>query len=174
MCVGFISLCLKHNLKKRMTTRVLLEKPHLRLTCRGDDHFGPTAGETVQQRLGSDVKVKKSSRAAQLGQTEPSPHEAGLVGQKQGDRVPLPQPGFSLQSSGHLVALFIHFAVRIFQTFKLQKGLIGMPLHGIQEAVHDAVKRFDFLVFGESDATFDAPQDVRAVLAEVRKTFLEE
>lgn len=144
------------------------------LTCRGDDHFGPAAGEAVQQRLGPDVEVEQGSRAAQLGQTEPSPHEAGLVGQKQGDGVPLLQPGFSLQSSGHLVALSIHFAIRIFPTFKVQKCLTGMPFSGVQEAVHDAVKRFDFLVFGEPDAQFNAPQDVRQVILKVWEKFLEE
>lgn len=145
-----------------------------RLTWRDDDHFGPAAGETVQQRLRSDVKVEQSSRTAELGQTEPSPHETGLVGHKQGDRVPLLQLGFSLQGSGHLVALLIHFFIRIVTTFKADKDLTGMPLHRIQEAVQDAVKRFVFLVFDEPDAKFDAPQHVSPVLSEVWGTCFKE
>lgn len=146
----------------------------LNLTWRDDEHFGSTAGETVQERLRSDVKVEESSRTSQLGQTEPSPHIAGLIGQKQGDRVPVLQSGFSLQSSGHLVALFIHFSIRKLSTFKVQKDLVGMPLHCIQEAVQDAVKRFDLLIFDEPDAQFNAPQDVRAVLSEIREKFFQE
>lgn len=128
----------------------------------------------MQQRLRSDVKVEQSSRTAQLGQTEPNPHKTGLVGQKQSDRVPFLQPGFSLQGSGHFVALFIHFFVRIFTTFKVQKDLSGMPAHRIQEAVQDAVKRFALFVFGESDGKFNVPRDVRAVIAKVREKCFEE
>ena len=128
----------------------------------------------MQERLRSDVKVEQSSRAAQLGQAEPSPHEAGLAGQKQGDRVPLLEPGFSLQSSGHLVALLIRLAISKLSTFKVQKDLVGMPLHCIQEAVQDAVKRFDLLIFNEPDAKFNAPQDVGAVLAEIWEKCFEE
>lgn len=143
------------------------------LTCRRDDHFGPAAGEAVQQGFGPDVKVEQSHRAAQFGQAEPSPHEAGLVGQEEGDRVPLLQPGCSLQSSGYLVALSVHMAVRIFPTFEEQEGLAGMLLCSIQEAVHDAVERLPLLVLGEPDAEHDAPQNVHAVGAEMREKFAE-
>lgn len=143
------------------------------LTCRRDDHFGPAAGEAVQQRFGPDVEVEQSSQAAQLGQTEPGPHEAGLVGQEEGDRVPLLQPGCSLQSSGHLVALSVHMSVRIFPTLEEQEGLRGMLLRGIQEAVHDAVERRAPLVPDEPDAEHDAPQDVHAVVEEMREKFPE-
>lgn len=143
------------------------------LTCRRDDHSGPAAGEAVQQGFGPDVEVEQSSRAAQLGQTEPSPHEAGLVGQEEGDRVPLLQPGCSLQSSGYLVALSVHIVVRIFPTFEEQEGLPGMLPRGIQEAVHDAVERFGLLVLDEPDAEHDAPQNVHAVVEEMREKFPE-
>lgn len=143
------------------------------LTCRRDDDSGPAAGEAVQQGFGPDVKVEQSSRAAQFGQTEPGPHEAGLVGQEEGDRVPLLQPGCSLQSSGNFVALSVDIAVRIFPTFEEQEGLLRMLLHGIQEAVHDAVERLGLLVLNESDAKHDAPQDVRAVVEEIREKFPE-
>lgn len=102
----------------------------------------------MQQGLGSDVEVEQGSRAAQLRQTEPSPNEAGLVRKEQGHRVPLLQPGFSLQGSGHLVALFVHFAITVRATFEVYKDLFGVPLHCIQEAVQYAVKGLDFLVFG--------------------------
>lgn len=127
----------------------------------------------MQQGFGPDVKVEQSSRAAQFGQTEPSPHEAGLVGQEEGDRVPLLQPGCSLQSSGYLVALSVHIAVRIFPTFEEQEGLTGMLLRGIQEAVYDAVERLGLLVLVEPDAEYDAPQNVHAVVEEMREEFPE-
>lgn len=139
----------------------------LTLTWRGDEHFGSAAGETVQERLRSDVEVEESNRTAQLGQAEPCPDEAGLVGQKQGDRVPLLQLGFSLQSSGHLVALFIHLAISELLTFKVQEDLVGMSLHCIQEAVQDAVKRFDLLIFDEPDAKFNAPQNIGAIVLKI-------
>lgn len=138
------------------------------LTCAGDEDFGPAAGEAVQQGLGSDVEVEQSSRAAQLGQTEPSPHEAGLVGQEQRDGVPFLQPGFSLQSSAHFVALPVHILVGVFASFKVQEGLGGMPLHRIQEAVQDAVDGFPPPVFEQPQAQSEAPQDVHAVRLEVR------
>lgn len=143
------------------------------LTCAGDDHFGPAAGEAVQQGLGPDVKVEQSSRAAQLGQAEPGPHEAGLVGQEEGDRVPRLQPGCSLQGSGDFVALPVDIAVRIFPTFEEQEGLRRVPPRGIQEAVDNAVERLEPLVLGEPDAKRDAPQDVRAVVEEMREKFPE-
>lgn len=146
---------------------------HPGLTCRRDDHFGPAAGEAMQQGFGPDVEVEQGSRAAQLGQTEPGPHEAGLVGQEEGDRVPLLQPGCSPQSPGYLVALSVHIAVRIFPTFEEQEGLAGMLLRGIQEAVHDAVESLGLLVLGEPDAEHDAPQNVHAVVEEMRETFPE-
>lgn len=144
------------------------------LTCRDDDHFGPAAGEAVQQRLGPDVEVEQSRRAAQLGQGEPGPDEARLVGHEQGDGLPFLQPRFSLQSSGHLVALLVHGAVRVLATFEVHEGLVGMPARGIQEAVHDAVEGLEPLVPEEPASEPDAPHDVRAVLAEVREKFLEE
>lgn len=128
----------------------------------------------MQQRLGPDVKVEQSCRAAQLTQTEPGPYETGLIGQKQGDRVPLLEPGCSLQSSGHPVALSVHFAIGIFTTLKMQEGLVGMPLRCIQETVHDAVERFDLLVSEEPGTQFDAPEDVSALRAEVREKGVEE
>jgi len=135
---------------------------------RGDDHFGPAAEEAVQQRLGSDVDVKQSRRTSQLGQTEPSPHVAGLVGQKQGDRVPLLQPGFNLQRARHLVALLVHVSISILASFKVHEDLPGMLLRGVQEAVQDAVERFARLVLEEPEAELQAGQDVGAVLSEVR------
>lgn len=109
----------------------------------------------MQQRLGSDVEVQQGGRAAQFRQTEPSPNEAGLVREEQGHRVPFLQPGFSLQGSGHLVAPFVHFAIRVRATFKVHEDLIGVPFHCIQEAVQDAVKWFEFLVNGQPGAEFN-------------------
>lgn len=146
---------------------------HPALTCRRDDHFGPAAGEAVQQGFGPDVKVEQSSRAAQLGQAEPGPHEVGLVGQEERDRVPLLQPGCSLHSSGYLVALSVHIAIGIFSTFEEQEGLPGMLLRGIQEAVHDAVERLGPLVFDDPDAAHDAPQNVHTVVEELWEKFPE-
>lgn len=118
----------------------------------------------MQQRLGSDVEVEQSRRTAQLGQSEPSPNETGLVGQEQGDRVPLLQRGCSLQGSGRPAALFVHFPIRIISTFELDEGFTRMPPRCIQEAVQEAVEGFDLLVLDEPDSQFNAPQDVRAVL----------
>ena len=146
---------------------------HPGLTCRRDDDFGPAAGEAVQQRFGPDVNVEQRSRAAQLGQAEPSPHEAGLVGQEEGHRVPLLEPGCSLQGSGYLVALSVHIAVGIFPTFEEQEGLPGLPPGGIEEAVHDAVEGLGLLVLDEPDTEHDAPRNVHAVVEEMREKFPE-
>lgn len=127
----------------------------------------------MQQRFGPDVKVEQGGRAAQLGQTEPGPHEAGLVGEEEGDRVPLLQPGCSLQSSGDFVALSVDIAVGILPTFEEQEGLRRVLLRGFQEAVDKAVERLGPLVLGEPDAKRDAPQDVRAVVEEMREKFPE-
>lgn len=137
-------------------------------TWRGNEHFGPAAGEAVQQRLGSDVEVQQSSRAAQLGQAEPGPHEGGLVRQKQGHGVPLLQPGFSLQSSGHLVALEVHLSVGVRAPLEVDEDLVGVSPRCVQEAVQDAVKGFARLVFDQPEAQLEAPQDVDAVIPEVR------
>lgn len=122
----------------------------------------------MQQRLGSDVEVQQSRRAAQLGQAEPGPHEAGLVRQKQGHGVALLQPGFSLQSPGHLVALQVRLSVAERAPLEEDEGLGGLSLRRVQEAVQDAVERFGLPVLGEPDAQLEAPQHVGAVIAEVR------
>lgn len=127
----------------------------------------------MQERLGSDVKVEEGNWAAQFGQCDPGPYETGLVGQEESDRVPFLEPDLGLQSSGHLVAVFIHLAIRNHSSFKVQEDLAGMPPRRIQEAVQEAVERFELLILGEPDAELDAPQDVHAVIAEVRETCLQ-
>lgn len=138
------------------------------LTWTGEDEFGAAAGEAVQQRFGPDVKVEQGSWAAQFGQTEPGPDVRGLVGQEQGHGVPLLQPGFSLQGPGHLVAPSVHLRVRILPTLEVDQDLVRAPPHRVQEVVQDAVEGSGLLVPVQSEAQPEAPQDVGAVLPEVR------
>ena len=123
----------------------------------------------MQQGRGPDVEVQQGGGTPQFGQAEPDPHEAGLVGEKQGHRVPLLQPGGSLQGSGHLVAPLVHISVRKVPALEAQEDFIGVSLDRVQEAVQDAVETLAFLVLDEPDAESEAPQDVRQVRGKVRE-----
>lgn len=126
----------------QISNATIMQETFANLTGANNQDFGITAGIAVQQRLGPDVEVQQRSRASQLGEGEPQPHELRLVAEQKGDGVTLLQLGVLGQSSGHLVAFFVGLAVRIWAVLKEQKGLLWLLGHPVQKTIQNAVKRF--------------------------------
>lgn len=140
--------------------------PHL--TCTSDQDFGVAAGEAVEQGLGPDVAVEEGGRASQLGQSEPDPHELGLVSHEESRRVPLAQVGVGGQGPGHLAALPVRLPVGVRALLEDDERLVRMPGDFVQETVHDAVEGFALQQPLYAKADFNGGDRETEVLEEVR------
>lgn len=94
----------------------------------------------MQQRSGPDVVVQQSRHAAQLGQSQPDPHEQGLVAQEQRHRVPRLQLRVRRQSPGHLVALCVCLFISVGDILENEQLLVWMLRYSVQKTVQNAVK----------------------------------
>lgn len=130
------------------------------LTSTSDKDLSVTAGEAVQQRLGSDVVVQKRSRAAQLGQCQPHPHKLRLIAQEQSHRVPWLQVGMRGQSSGHFVAFSVGLAVSVRAVLEKNELLMRLLLRLVQETIQNTVKRFLLLESVDAYTNFNGSNSV--------------
>ena len=138
------------------------------LTSTSDQDLGFTAGETVQQGLGSDVAVQQRRRTSQLGQCEPEPNKVRLVAQEQSHCVPLLQLDVCGQSSGHPVAFLVCLAVSIGAFLEKQKLLVRLPRHFVQKTIQNTVQRFLRLEFAHPYADFNCSNCITHILQKVR------
>lgn len=120
-----------------MNLLIITFAPHL--TCSCDQRSGSAAAEAVQQRLGPDVVVEESRRAADLHQGQPQPQVGGLVSEEQRHRVALSDAAALQEDPGGLVAELVGVPVRERLIFEAKEGLVRLRLHHLQEPVQDGV-----------------------------------
>ena len=91
----------------------------------------------MQQRLGADVGVEESHRAARLGQAEPHADEVGLVAHQHRHALSLLQLGAVVEDAGQPVAARVHVAVRVDAAVVDHERLVRDALRLLDEAIQD-------------------------------------
>lgn len=123
----------------------------------------------MQQRLGLDVGVEKSHRAADLRQPEPSAQKVGLVAHEQGNAVSFPQLEVVQENIGQSVAASVDVPVGVDAPLVDDKRLVGEALCVLDEPVQHCAHAVSKLEHLQLHAVADHLKEKEEVLPKVRE-----